>query len=231
MATIMWAVGINITSSVLLETPRASGGYGFSARSIGYLYFTPLVAVIVGEFFGHFFNDFLVSFYTARHSGLFNPQFRLLMNFLASLFMIPGLVLLGQALGKHWHYGVIVIGWGLYAFGVILASVAITTYCLDKFPGHAAEVAGILNFARAAGGFGVGYFQQPWARKSGLEVSFGVQAAVVGGAMGVLGLVWWVGGRGGGEKSDGESESEGGMKVGGKTGVGEEGVRGGGDGF
>lgn len=32
-----WAVGINITSSILLETPREAGGYGFSARGVGYV--------------------------------------------------------------------------------------------------------------------------------------------------------------------------------------------------
>ncbi|KAI9717812.1 MAG: hypothetical protein M1812_004541 [Candelaria pacifica] len=197
MATIMWAVGINITSSVLLETPRLARGYGFTARGIGFLYFTPFVAVIIGEFFGHFFNDFLAHNYIKRHSGLFKPEVRLYMNYLASLFMIPGLVLLGFALGKHWHWGVIVVGWGLYAFGVILASVAITTYSLDKFPKKPAEVAGILNFARAAGGFSVGYFQQPWGKKSGYEVSFGVQAAIVAAAMGVLVVIQVVGGRGG----------------------------------
>jgi len=50
----MWAVGINITSSILLETPRELGGYGFTTLGIGYIYFTPIVSVILGEFFGHF---------------------------------------------------------------------------------------------------------------------------------------------------------------------------------
>lgn len=40
MMSFMWAVGINITSSILLATPQAEGGYGFGAKAIGFLYFT-----------------------------------------------------------------------------------------------------------------------------------------------------------------------------------------------
>lgn len=65
----MWAVGINITSSILLATPQAEGGYGFGPKAIGYLYFTPLVAVSLGEVFGHFFNDYVANRYIKEVPG------------------------------------------------------------------------------------------------------------------------------------------------------------------
>lgn len=177
-----WSVGINITSTILLETPRKAGGYGFSPKGIGFLYFTPIVAVALGESFGHFFNDFLANRYVRTHNGHFKPEARLSMNYISSLFMIPGLILLGQALQQHFNYGVIVVGWGMYTFGVMTASVAITAYALDCYPSASGEVAGLLNFARVIGGFSVGYFQEPWGLKSGYGTSFGVQAAIVGAA-------------------------------------------------
>lgn len=182
----MWAVGINITSSILLATPVAAGGYGFNANATGYLYFTPVVAVLLGELFGHFFNDFLAARYVRQHAGVFKPEARLWTNYIAAFFMIPGLILVGQALQLHLSYAAIVMGWGMYVFGVMCASVAVTAYALDCYPSAAGEVSAFLNFARTVGGFAVGYFQQPWGQRSGYATSFGVQAVFVAVAVAIL---------------------------------------------
>jgi len=144
----MWAVGINITSTILLETPIAAGGYGFNSRAVGFLYFTPLVAVSLGEFFGHFFNDWAANRYIRKHAGLFKPEARLITNYIAAGFMIPGLIIVGQTLEKHLSYAGIIMGWGMYVFGVMLATVAVTAYALDSYPNASSEVSGLLNFAR-----------------------------------------------------------------------------------
>jgi hypothetical protein len=182
----MWAVGINITTSILFETPQELGGYGFSSMEVGFLYFTPVVAVAIGETFGHFFNDFIAVRYIHRHKGTFKPEVRLWTNYIAVVFMIPGLILVGQGLHRHLHWGTLVVGWGMYVFGVMTASVATTAYLLDSYNSASGEVAGWLNFARVVGGFSVGYFQMPWGLKVGYDKSFGTQAAVVGAALIVL---------------------------------------------
>lgn len=177
--TFMWSIGINITTAILFATPIAYGGYGFSSTSIGYLYFTPIVAVIIGEIFGHFFNDFLAHRYIHRHKGIFEPEVRLKMVYLSLILMVPGLILLGFALSKHLHYGVIVVGWGMFTLGVMCTSVAVTTYAIDSYPTAPGEVSGFINFMRVIGGFSVGYYQQPWGHKVGYDASFGTQAAIV----------------------------------------------------
>lgn len=182
----MWAVGINITSTILLETPTVAGGYGFNARAIGLLYFTPLVAVGLGEAFGHFFNDFIAARYVRRHSGLFKPEARLVTSYIAAALMVPGLIIVGQTLQHHLSYAGIVIGWGMYVVGVMMATVAITAYALDSYPTASSEVAGLLNFARVVSGFAVGYFQNPWGQKEGFGLSFGIQAIVVAAAVLIL---------------------------------------------
>jgi hypothetical protein len=161
----MWSVGINITSTILLETPTAVGGYGFGPKSVGY--FTPLVAVGLGEFFGHFFNDLIAKRYIVKHNGVFKPEARLPTTYIAAAFMIPGLIIVGQTLEKHLSYAGIIMGWGMYVFGVMLATVAITAYgkclqtgevtwtalltwrtVLDSYGSASSEVSGLLNFAR-----------------------------------------------------------------------------------
>ncbi|KAH5586548.1 hypothetical protein HBI24_079490 [Parastagonospora nodorum] len=191
----MWSVGINITSTILLETPVAVGGYGFGPKSIGFLYFTPLVAVGLGESFGHFFNDAVAKRYVAKHNGVFKPEARLVTSYIAAAFMIPGLIIVGQTLEKHLHYAGIVMGWGMYVFGVMLATVAITAYALDSYGSASSEVSGLLNFARVIGGFSVGYFQQPWGAKSGYGLSFGIQAVIVALAVSIILMLQLFGGR------------------------------------
>jgi MFS family permease len=191
----MWAVGINITSSILLQTPREFGGYGFSARAVGFVYFTPVVAVSLGELFGHFFNDYIFNRYLKRHDGFFKPEARLPTCYIAAVLMIPGLIIVGQTLEHRLHYAAIVMGWGMYVFGVMIASVAVTAYALDCYPNGAGEVSAFLNFARTAGGFSVGYFQQPWGAASGYGLSFGIQALIVGVATVVLTLIFIFGPR------------------------------------
>jgi hypothetical protein len=208
----MWAVGINITSTILLETPIEAGGYGFGPKAVGLLYFTPLVAVSLGEAFGHFFNDWVANRYVRKHEGIFKPEARLVTNYIAAAFMIPGLIIVGQTLEKHLSYAGIIMGWGMYVFGVMLATVAITAYALDSYGNASAEVSGLLNFARGelAGkesiyelanvgaviaGFSVGYFQQPWGAKSGFGVSFGIQAAIVAVAVAIIALLQKFGGK------------------------------------
>jgi hypothetical protein len=144
----MWAVGINITSTILLETPIEVGGYGFGPKSVGFLYFTPLVAVSLGEFFGHFFNDFVADRYVRKNNGVFKPEARLVTNYVAAGFMIPGLIIVGQTLENHLSYAGIIMGWGMYVFGVMLATVSTTAYLLDSYGSASSEVSGLLNFAR-----------------------------------------------------------------------------------
>ncbi|KAF4547707.1 Hypothetical protein D9617_37g012330 [Elsinoe fawcettii] len=174
-----WAIGINITTAILFATPAEFGGYGYSYNGVGFLYFIPIVAIFIGEFFGHFFNDFLANRYIRKHSGVFEPEARLFMLYIAAVPMVAGLVLIGQTLQKSLPVVGVIFGWGMSAFGVMLNSVATQAYALDAYPLASAEVAGWLNFARVIGGFSVGYYQQPWGMRSGYAVTFGTQAGIV----------------------------------------------------
>jgi MFS family permease len=185
----MWAIGINITTAILFGTPREFGGYGYSFNGVGYLYFSPIVGVLLGEIFGHYFNDWLAQRYVRRHGGIFEPEARLSMIYVSAVPMIVGLVVLGQALQYHLHVSAVVMGWGLHTFGIMGTSVAVSAYVLDSYPTAPAEVSGWTNFARAIGGFGVGYFQQPWGAKVGFDVSFGTQAATVAVGIAFIALV------------------------------------------
>ncbi|GAA5829768.1 hypothetical protein JCM11251_007873 [Rhodosporidiobolus azoricus] len=191
----MWAVGINVTSSIIFALPAEAGGYAFSLRTISFIYFTPLVALVIGEVIGHFLNDIIANRYIRKHKGLFKPECRLPIYFIAAFLMIPGLIIVGQALQRQLNVGAIIMGWGMYVVGVMIASVAVTAYLLDVFPSASGEVSAAVNLARTMAGFSVGYFQLRWAESAGFDVSFGIQSAIVGGATILVFCLWFFGER------------------------------------
>lgn len=142
--TFAWVVGINTTLSIFL-TPL----YNFGPLQIGYFYFTPVVAALIGEVAGHWLHDWIAKSYIHSHKGHFEPEVRLRAIWLSTPFMIAGLIGLGFALEDGYHYMVTAVFWGLYVFGIMITTVALNAYNLDSYPEASGEVAAWLNFARS----------------------------------------------------------------------------------
>ncbi|KAH0844477.1 MFS transporter [Fonsecaea pedrosoi] len=167
------------SSAILFAEPVSAGGYGMSLNSTGYLYFAPIIAVLIGETLGHFINDWTTTRYVRQHNGVFKPEARLPPVYLTLLLTVPGLILVGQALERHLSWVAVAFGWAMYTAAVMMFSVPLFAYALDSYRNAPGEVSAWFNFARIIGGFSVGYFQQGWGLRSGFDVSFGVQAAIV----------------------------------------------------
>ncbi|KAL6713803.1 hypothetical protein ACLMJK_008295 [Lecanora helva] len=168
-----WNVGINNTLSLFL-----SEKYNFGPTSIGYFYFTPMIAVLLGEGLGHWLHNYIADVYVRRHNGHFDPEARLFVLWLAIPCNVAGLILYGFTYQRNYHYMVAALAWGLYIFALMITTVGLNAYVLDSYPEGAGEVAAWLNVARAIGGGVVTYFQVNWAQSSGAEVCYGVEAAI-----------------------------------------------------
>ncbi|KAL2836398.1 major facilitator superfamily domain-containing protein [Aspergillus pseudoustus] len=168
-----WLVAINATLPMILTEQ-----YGFGSKQIGFMYFAPVLAAILAYLIGHWLHDLLAHAYTSRNHGRFDPESQLIIVWLAIPFMVSGLVIVGFALGRNYHYMLVALGWAFYTFGVIVNSASVNMYLLNSYPEASPEVGMWINFAPTAGGFIISYFQVQWVSGVGAEVAFGTQAAI-----------------------------------------------------
>ncbi|KAF2472657.1 putative MFS transporter [Lindgomyces ingoldianus] len=182
-----WTVGVNTTLSIFLQPL-----YGFGGTQLGYFYFTAVVAGILGEVTGHWLHDYNASFWMRRNKGVLEPEARLWVLWIATPFMVAGLILVGFAYHNVYHYMVVAFGWGINVFGIMISTVGLNAYVLDSYPNASGEVSAWLNFGRTTGGFMVTYVQIRWATKMGPQNSFSIQGSIVAAAFFlIVGLQVW----------------------------------------
>jgi len=175
-----FGIGINVTNAVFLGSPPPLG-FAWSEFAIAGAYGTPIVSVIIGELVGRYTNDWIQNWSIKRNKGVFEAESRLWACYIAMPLYIVGFVVLGAAFQKHLSPGAIVMGWGLAELATMINTVAVYAYCNDAFPKHQGEISALINLARTLGGFGVAFFQVPWASEHGAFQVFGVEAAIVTG--------------------------------------------------
>lgn len=140
--TFAWVVGINTTLSIFIGPL-----YGFGPKQIGFFYFTPIVAALLGEGTGHFLHDYIARSYIRSHGGHFEPEVRLRAIWLSTPFMLSGLILMGFCLQRGYHYMITSLSWGLYVFGIMITTVSLNAYNLDSYPEGSGEVAAWINMS------------------------------------------------------------------------------------
>ncbi|KAF2758375.1 MFS general substrate transporter [Pseudovirgaria hyperparasitica] len=172
-----WTIANNTTISVF-----AIPGYNLRPSGLAALYVAPIVGAIIGMASGHFLFDITGKLYAKRNGGRLEPESRLLPLWLVLPTKIIGYNLIGSALEHRWNIYVLAVGWGLHNFSTIFTTSAVSAYVADAYPAVSGESAAWLNFARALGGFIVGYVQISWAESSGTQVEYGIQSAIMGAA-------------------------------------------------
>ena len=139
-----WVIGVTTTITEIL----APSPYSFSAQAIACSFLAPLTGAIIGELWGHWFNDWLCARYIRVHHGVYVLENRLWGAYLPSFFTFGALILYGQALSHALNYWSLLVAWALLTFALIAGTTAVSAYALDTFPRQAALVAAIINVWR-----------------------------------------------------------------------------------
>lgn len=175
MVLFMWAIGLVTTVSQFMYPPPSS----FSPTAVGLFYLAPTTGAIIGELWGHWFNDWNCNRYIRAHGGSYRPENRLWGCYVPLILGTAALILFGQGLQHALPWPILAVAWAMYTTAQLSATVAISAYCLDSFPMHSAIAASVINFWRTTGGFCVVYFQLKWVARNGAGASFGTQAAIL----------------------------------------------------
>ncbi|KAM0746165.1 MFS general substrate transporter [Meredithblackwellia eburnea MCA 4105] len=188
-----FSVGINVTNAVFTGSPRPFG-YGFSEYGTSAGYATPIVAVLIGEVIGRYFNDMVADRLIKRNNGVFLAEFRLWTCYIFVPLFLGGMMLLGAAFEKKLSVAALVFGWGMAEVSVMINTVAALNYLNNCFPTRQGEVSALLNFARVLGGFSMPYFQVPYSIKKGPLAVFGMEAGIgVGLFLVIIPFLQWKG--------------------------------------
>ncbi|KAF5364830.1 hypothetical protein D9758_009320 [Tetrapyrgos nigripes] len=201
-----FAIGINITNTIFLQSPPPLG-FGFNLTIVSGIYATPVVAVLIGEVLARYLMYWLMLWGLRRNNGVLEAENRLcavlyalflpihegklttdfdllaLNNKRALYIGVPlnlvGCLVLGAALQHHFNVGVVIVGWGFAQVSVLVMTVAIYAYANDCFPRREGEVSAIFNLVRTLGGFSVAYYQVPWSSKHGAIQTLGLETGIV----------------------------------------------------
>ncbi|PGH27551.1 hypothetical protein AJ80_00792 [Polytolypa hystricis UAMH7299] len=171
---VMWSVGLTVTITQYMKPAP----YHFSSTAIAFLYLSPLIGGILGEAYGHFFNDWLQNRYMRKHNGTHEPENRLWGTWFPTILGSAALIVFGQVLQSHLHWVGIALSWAAYSFSGLAQTVAVSGHILDSFPHHAALASSWINFWRTFAAFSVVYFQARWVKHSGPSVVFNVESAI-----------------------------------------------------
>jgi MFS family permease len=147
MILFTWAIGIVTTVTQFTRPPP----YLLNDTQASLFYFAPIVGAIVGEFWGHWFNDFSANLYIRTHAGKYLPENRLWGVYLPAILAAVSLILYGQTLQNSLPLVALGASWSIMAFAQVAATTAISAYALDCFPHHAALASSWINFFRTTG--------------------------------------------------------------------------------
>jgi MFS family permease len=194
LVTFGWAVGVNTTLAVFLQTPEVAGGYGFTPSQNAWFVFTQVVSFIVAELYGYLLNDRLALWICKRRGGAWKPEYRLYPVLIPPMIALPvGLILFGVALQYHLHYMVLATGLFLATFADMVVVPIVNNYLAENFRDYAVETFTIMWVYRLTLGIALPFFIIEWVQLNGSGWVFGTMAILSTLGMSLLLILAWKG--------------------------------------
>ncbi|OKP00428.1 hypothetical protein PENSUB_7885 [Penicillium subrubescens] len=164
-------VWLTITANVLsLVFPLPP--YLFTPEQIGFMSLGPFIGNLIGAFYGGLLGDRSILYFSRKNKGFYEPEMRLYILHLPTLFMAGGLIMFGATIsrGMHWIYPS--IGGAFFGFGLGSIGDATLTLVIDSYRDITGDAFTGIAFLRNAISIGIPFAISPWMERDGLQNMF-----------------------------------------------------------
>ncbi|KAF4998936.1 hypothetical protein FDECE_11650 [Fusarium decemcellulare] len=173
--TIGWTVIISIILSMTYSQPPLL----WNSRSIGLLYVSSFLGLLIGLPFGGYFADLLFIRSTRGGTRDPDPRSRLPMMVFGGLVSPAGCLVLGHALKHPASWIPVCVGWCLLSFGLTGSANVLLAYSVNSIPSRAGDIGVLVNVMKNCLAFGVSYASISWMQAMGPFKQFGIMAALL----------------------------------------------------
>lgn len=154
-----YAFGIGTVLFAVTGAAAFGSVYGFNSAQVGMaIGFSTLLGSVIGEFASGPVSDMLVLAYRKRHEGAWRSEVRLHAMWPGLVILPAGVIIEGVCLQYKTHWMGPIVGIGIGAFGLQVASTNSFAYLADCYRPQAAEISTLLNFGRLTFSFTLGFY-------------------------------------------------------------------------
>ncbi|KAJ2903574.1 major facilitator superfamily transporter [Zalerion maritima] len=156
--------------------------YLFETNWLGWVQLTQVVAsVLAVPVLGHG-SDFIDTWLSKRHNGIYQPEYRLITLAIPVVCIILSCVIYGRGATNpyDWHWTSIVLTYHLGWFGFIGSNMVGITYAIDSFPSKAGPLLLLICAGRGFISFGLSYSTVPAIDALGYDSAMNIFAIVTG---------------------------------------------------
>ncbi|CRG88992.1 putative transporter mfc1 [Talaromyces islandicus] len=173
--TIGFLVAISSNFATAFQTT-----YSFTSWQSGLCFISGLLGSFIGVLFGGNVSDWCADWFTKRNGGIREPEMRLPSIVIGGVCAPVALILYGVGINNQLHWMVPTVGLGLLNFAIVQATNVAMVYVIDCYrPAVGEATVSILSF-KAAFGFLLSFYTNPWIDLEGYSRAFGEMACISG---------------------------------------------------
>ncbi|KAL4892879.1 major facilitator superfamily domain-containing protein [Aspergillus ambiguus] len=193
--SLVFAVTIGFLVAITSNFATAfSTTYNFAPWQSGLCFVAGFIGSLVGIGFGGQVSDWVADWFTRRNNGIRQPEMRLPSVAIGGVCAPLALILYGVGVNNHVHWMAPTVALGLLNFSIVQATNVAMVYVIDSYRPAVGEVTVSILAFKAAFGFLLSFYTNPWIDLEGYSKAFG-EMACISGVMVLIAIVFYFWGR------------------------------------
>ncbi|KAE8138805.1 major facilitator superfamily domain-containing protein [Aspergillus pseudotamarii] len=179
--SLVFAVTIGFLVAITSNFATAfSTTYNFAPWQSGLCFIAGLIGSLIGIAFGGQASDWVADWLTRRNNGIRQPEMRLPSIAIGGVCAPAALVLYGVGVNNNLHWIAPTIALGLLNFAIVQATNVAMVYVIDSYRPSVGEITVSILAFKAAFGFLLSFYTNPWINLEGYSKAFGEMACIAG---------------------------------------------------